>query len=180
MYERRAEMIELHKLGTAAIEGALPVEDTTLPTIRPCKDVCLLPPPLGAPDASHVFLGAWLQPFPEPIPEGDAARTFWLFRVLTKTLTTGGFVAPRGYVPRDVWYGQLPNVRLEHLQLKCGACFHILDALQKLQQVPNYRDSTLAAAELQHFCETLETVQLVLAEKISYIPRPVANVDVCH
>lgn len=40
MYERRAELIELHKLGTAAIEGTLPVEDTTLPVVRPCKDVC--------------------------------------------------------------------------------------------------------------------------------------------
>ena len=45
MYERRAEMIELHKLGTAAIEGTLPVEDTKLPTVRPCKDVCASPHP---------------------------------------------------------------------------------------------------------------------------------------
>ena len=99
--------------------------------------------------------------------------------MLTKTLTTGGFVAPRVYVPRDVWYGQLPNARLEHLQLKCGACFHILDALQKLQQVADFRDSTLAAAELQHFCETLNTLQLILAEKITYIPRPAETIDVC-
>ena len=99
--------------------------------------------------------------------------------MLTKTLTTGGFVAPRVYVPRDVWYGQLPNVRLEHLQLKCGVCFQILDALQKLQQVANYRDSTLAAAELQRFCETLNTLQLILAEKVTYVPRPATTVDVC-
>jgi len=146
MYERRAELIELMKLG---ITPEKEDEHARLPYVRPTKES-----------------------FPDPLPDDDASRTFWLFRVLIKTLTTGGFIAPRIFVPRDVWYAQLPSVRLDQLPLKCGACFTILEYLQKLQQIADFKDSSLIAEELQQFCETLNTLQMLFAEKLPYITGP--------
>ena len=119
------------------------------------------------------------QCFPEPIPDDDVLRTFWLFRVFIKTLTTGGFVAPRVYVPRDVWYGQLANVRLDHQQLKCGTCFAILEHLQKLQQHTDFKDSGAIHKDLLQFCETLNALQTLLSEKMACVPKPRSPLDVC-
>jgi hypothetical protein len=39
----------------------------------------------------------------EPCPIDPGARTYWLMRTLSKTMTTGGWLSDTLYIPRDLW-----------------------------------------------------------------------------
>ncbi len=43
---------------------------------------------------------------PPPPPASIVFKPFWLMRVLSKTISTGGYLTPKIYVPKAVWYEQ--------------------------------------------------------------------------
>jgi len=157
IYERRAEMIELMKLGNKS--SALPVpnplslfKESGEKPIRPIR-----PTQSGLPD---------------PLPDDDIARTFWLIRTLIKTLNKGGFIAPRIYITPDVWYEQ-NGAKLEHLTTKCCAFVALLEALQKVQESVSGLGSNAVplGTELSDMNAKAVAIQCVLADKFSTIDR---------
>lgn len=39
----------------------------------------------------------------EPEPDNTLRRPYWVLRLLRRTVTFGGYLTPRLYVPKNVW-----------------------------------------------------------------------------
>ena len=96
-------------------------------------------------------------------------------RTLIKTLTTGGFIAPRVYVHPGVWFDQ-SGAKVEHLSTKCAAFFVFLEGLQEVKGSVSGMGSVLPlSTSLAEFANKVAAIQCLLADKISTIDR--ASVD---
>ncbi|KAF9182173.1 hypothetical protein BGZ51_004888 [Haplosporangium sp. Z 767] len=125
-------------------------------------------------------------PFVEPPPVDPYMRCFWLIRKLEQTMTTGGFLTKRMYVPRAIWYQSL--VRLPAADTKMSACQSLTTLLNKMTTQSQKGHLNLLVdsgggsegdadrkAILKEL-EALETaalqVQVKLSKKLSFIHRP--------
>ncbi|KAG0369403.1 hypothetical protein BGZ54_010061 [Gamsiella multidivaricata] len=129
-------------------------------------------------------------PHPEisPAPTSPFLRCFWFIHLLEQTMTTGGFLSPKLYVPRHIWY-QKAMIRLPAIEAKintCNALSQFLDRMatqskngelnlfvgmdRRLEKAENERN--LVLKELEAF----EAITLdhwnKLGKKLSFIQRP--------
>eukprot|EP00727_Mastigamoeba_balamuthi_P011285 m51a1_g678 hypothetical protein (322) ;mRNA; f:298787-300326 len=111
-------------------------------------------------------------PFPDELPDEPWRRPYWLMKTLLKTMTTGGFVTARVYVPKCVWHQQ--GVKIDAVQVKLGTCYPVLETLQRLEQV-KIDDGAAVIAELEGFVDKLFVLQNALSQHLSFIPK--AKVD---
>ncbi|KAF9343939.1 hypothetical protein BGX34_006208 [Mortierella sp. NVP85] len=126
-------------------------------------------------------------PFLEPPPSDPYLRCFWLMRRLEQTMTTGGFLTRRMYVPRAIWYQSL--IRLPAADTKMNACQTLSNLCNKLlKQMQNGSLNLMVEggpeADAERLAvlkelEGLETaahqVQSKLSKKLSFIHRPGKN-----
>jgi hypothetical protein len=146
MYTRRTELIELMNPTLKKEEAP----DAT--TAREEFKEEILPP----------------DPQPEDAPDAPYQRPYWLMRTLLKTMTTGGLLTPRLYVHKGMWFQQ--GVKLDACHAKIGACFPILEVLQRLSHAP-LEDVQGITQELELFCQKLGIIQNTLAQALPYIPK---------
>ncbi|KAF9201496.1 hypothetical protein BGZ49_008260 [Haplosporangium sp. Z 27] len=129
-------------------------------------------------------------PFPPSIeqpPTDPYLRCFWLMRRLEQTMTTGGFLTKRMYVPRTIWYQSL--VRLPAADSKMSACQTLNTLFTKLAKqsqsghlnllVEGGPEGDAERMTILKELEALETaainVQTKLSKKLSFIQRPGKN-----
>ncbi|KAG0262427.1 hypothetical protein BG011_010144, partial [Mortierella polycephala] len=128
-------------------------------------------------------------PFVEPPPADPYMRCFWLIRKLEQTMTTGGFLTKRMYVPRAIWYQSL--VRLPAADTKMSTCQSLAMLLNKMATQSQKGHLNLLVESgggsegdadrkaILKELETLETValqvQVKLSKKLSFIHRPGKN-----
>ncbi|KAJ3255072.1 hypothetical protein HK104_007170, partial [Borealophlyctis nickersoniae] len=68
---------------------------------------------------------------PEPPPSNPERRPFWLMRALSRTITKGGFLTPKLYVPRQIWFQS--GARFAALDTKIAACETMMSHLSRLR-----------------------------------------------
>ncbi|KAF9097834.1 hypothetical protein BGX27_000908 [Mortierella sp. AM989] len=66
-----------------------------------------------------------------PPPADPFLRCFWFLHMLEQTMTTGGFLSPKLYVPRNVWY-QKSSIRLPAIDAKIMACQSLCQTLDRM------------------------------------------------
>lgn len=103
---------------------------------------------------------------PDPAPASIYYRPFWMMRLLAQTMTRGGYMTPKLYVPRNVWF-QL-GAKFTAIEAKFTACETVLIYLLKLKD-EDITDKNMLAKQLEEFCQQLDTVQNALARKLRYI-----------
>jgi len=102
----------------------------------------------------------------EAPPVSNLARPFWLIKVLNTTITVGGFLTPKLYIPPMVWKQQ--GARFQAVQYKIGGLQTLLEALSKLS-LTDTSDKDLVIKQLEELCPILDSVQNGLARHISFI-----------
>ncbi|KAI8363485.1 hypothetical protein B0O80DRAFT_14502 [Mortierella sp. GBAus27b] len=126
-------------------------------------------------------------PFLEPPPSDPYLRCFWLMRRLEQTMTTGGFLTKRMYVPKAIWYQSL--IRLPAAESKMNACQTLSNLFSKLAKhmqngslnllVEGGPEGDAERMSVLKELESLETaahqMQSKLSKKLSYIHRPGKN-----
>ncbi|ORX41690.1 hypothetical protein BCR36DRAFT_587803 [Piromyces finnis] len=105
-------------------------------------------------------------PKPEMLPQKIILRPFWLMRLLSRSMYEGGYLTPRVYVPKQLWYQK--GVKYVAIEAKYQACINLLQHLQKI------KDTSLEnPSEVYEVLMILETetsaIQNMLAKKLKYI-----------
>lgn len=107
-----------------------------------------------------------VQPKPDPAPEDAVRVPYWLMRNLASSIESGGYVTPKVYVPRAVWFQN--GAKFTAITSKYESCELLLDFLAKLQE-ENPEDPEHLCKELDTFCASLTEIQNSLARNLSYI-----------
>ncbi|KAF9392697.1 hypothetical protein CPB97_010931 [Podila verticillata] len=122
----------------------------------------------------------------EPPPADQYFRAFWLMRRLEQTMTQGGFLTRRLFVPRTIWYQS--QVRLPAAESKTSACLTLQSLLNKMDiqsqrghltlmvepggGADGDQDRTLILRELEALEAATVQIQNKLSKKFSFIHRP--------
>ncbi|KAF9971006.1 hypothetical protein BGZ73_006113 [Actinomortierella ambigua] len=128
-------------------------------------------------------------PYIEPPPVDPHLRCFWLMRKLEQSMTTGGFVTRRMYVPRSVWFQS--QVRIPAADPKIAACQGFTTGLNKMWQqsqrgslnlmveagggAEGDQERAQVLKELDALEQIANQMQSKLAKKLSFIQRPGKN-----
>ncbi|KAG0290993.1 hypothetical protein BGZ98_003211 [Dissophora globulifera] len=124
----------------------------------------------------------------EPAPADPFLRCFWFMHLLEQTMTTGGFLSPKLYVPKMIWY-QKAMIRLPAIDAKIYTCQTISQVLERLTAqsksgqlsllVKMDKDVEKAERERSRVLNELEALETMtvehwtrLAKKMSFINRP--------
>ncbi|KAG0197611.1 hypothetical protein BGX28_008877 [Mortierella sp. GBA30] len=129
-------------------------------------------------------------PFVEAPPTDPYLRCFWLMHRLEQTMTTGGFLTKRMFVPRAIWYQSL--VRLPAVDAKVSACQTLTGLFNKLVTqsqkgllnllvdgnivgVDGDTERMTVLKELESLETAANQVQAKLSKKLSFVHRPGKN-----
>lgn len=103
---------------------------------------------------------------PEAPPVNVLFRPYWLMKLLAQTMTRGGYMTAKLYVPKNVWF-QL-GAKFTAIETKFTSCETILIYLQKIKDV-DMGDTNMITKELEEFCQQLDQIQNSLARKLRFI-----------
>ncbi|KAF9284157.1 hypothetical protein BGZ68_004852 [Mortierella alpina] len=125
----------------------------------------------------------------EAPPTDPYLRCFWLMRRLEQSMTTGGFLTKRMYVPRAIWYQSL--VRLPAIDAKVNACQTLTALFSKLATqsqkgllnlmvdggggAEGDAERMTVLKELESLEQAANQVQAKLSKKLSFVHRPGKN-----
>ncbi|KAG2185848.1 hypothetical protein INT43_002286 [Umbelopsis isabellina] len=104
---------------------------------------------------------------PDPTEKFDRSATIKalsLMRSLELSMTVGGHITQRLYVPKNLWYQ--PNIRLPSLDVKVSVCDSILSALTRLEAWHRLEDVKGALSHLSSLENCLENTQMSLSRKL--------------
>jgi hypothetical protein len=76
-------------------------------------------------------------PLPESPPNDPYLKPFWLMNLLERTMTTGGYLTPKLFIPRHLWLQG--NVKLTSVDAKISSCEVVSTCLEKLAKT-SYKD----------------------------------------
>ncbi|KAF8924030.1 hypothetical protein BGZ58_002254 [Dissophora ornata] len=124
----------------------------------------------------------------EPPPADPFLRCFWFMHLLAQTMTSGGFLSPKLYVPKVIWY-QKTLIRLPAIDAKINACHIISQILERMTaqskngklnlMVQLGKDVEKAEKDRNRVLKELETIEAAaleqwtkLSKKMSFINRP--------
>jgi len=101
----------------------------------------------------------------EPPPSSTMYKPFWLMRILSQTIRSGGYLTPNIYIPKIVWFQEfkIPNVGL-----KAESCEIINEWLLKLKDIL-VSDEKELITQLEAFSADLRRIQNTLSKSISGI-----------
>ncbi|RKP25058.1 hypothetical protein SYNPS1DRAFT_22916 [Syncephalis pseudoplumigaleata] len=102
----------------------------------------------------------------EPPPQAVELRSFWLMRCFERSITSGGYLTARLYVPRSIW--MTTGVKLTAIDTKIQACERLRDRLEKMAAV-DLEDADNALLVLDELDDELHNIQNQLARKLDYI-----------
>jgi len=104
--------------------------------------------------------------YPDPPPAFPVYRPFWLMKVWVNTMTKGGYLTQRIYVPPSLWYQG--GCKFSALQTKISSCETLLEAMSKLKE-SEITNTDLLIKELDVFCSNLDVIQNGLHFHLSFI-----------
>jgi len=102
-------------------------------------------------------------PLPDAHPTLAVLKPFWLMRVWAKTMSVGGYVTPKLYVPKVLWYQS--GCKFAAFQTKLTSCEALLEGLAKLKE--SYPDGL--DRELDNFSSQLDIIQNSLHFHLAFI-----------
>ncbi|CAG8547602.1 3710_t:CDS:2, partial [Funneliformis caledonium] len=102
----------------------------------------------------------------EPSPNDLHLNPFWLMKLLERTMTTGGYLTPKLFIPRNLWLQG--HVKLAAIDTKISSCEVVSTCLMKLTKT-TFNDMDNLAKELEYIDPILEGLQNSLARKLNYI-----------
>jgi len=105
-------------------------------------------------------------PEPEMLPQKIILRPFWLMRLLSRSMFEGGYLTPRVYVPKQLWYQK--GVKYVAIETKYQACINLLQHLQKIKNTNVENPSEIYEVLVVLESET-SAIQNMLAKKLKYI-----------
>jgi len=105
-------------------------------------------------------------PEPEMLPQKIILRPFWLMRLLSRSMYEGGYLTPRVYVPKQLWYQK--GVKYVAIETKYQACINLLQHLQKIKDTNVENPSEIYEVLVILESET-SAIQNMLAKKLKYI-----------
>ncbi|KAG9303823.1 hypothetical protein G9A89_018720 [Geosiphon pyriformis] len=103
---------------------------------------------------------------PDPPPIDVHLRPFWLMRILERTMTTGGYLTKKLFVPNNMWVQA--NVKLASVEAKLSSCEIIYNCLLKLEKI-TMDDLDGLVKELDSIEPLFDGIQNNLARKLSYV-----------
>ncbi|CAG8520649.1 5887_t:CDS:2, partial [Ambispora leptoticha] len=103
---------------------------------------------------------------PEPPPTDVHLRPFWLMRTLERTMTTGGYLTKKLFVPNNMWVQA--NVKLASVETKVSSCELIHNCLVRLEKT-TIDDLDSLVKELDSIETDFDGIQNSLARKLSYV-----------
>jgi len=103
---------------------------------------------------------------PSAPPSSPYKRTFWLIGVLADTMNTGGFLSPKVYISRTVWYQ--PGAKFNAIQHKVAALQSLSEAMIKLELV-EVENKEQTCKQLADFCVVLDSIQDTLSKHFTFI-----------
>jgi len=116
---------------------------------------------------------------PEKIPNKLILRPFWIMRLLYRSMFEGGYLTPRLYVPKQLWYQK--GVKYVAIETKYQACVNLVQHLEKI-----YNANIDNPSEFYNILSILENetdaIQNMLSKKLKFIDEmleiePVINMD---
>eukprot|EP01113_Clastostelium_recurvatum_P036847 TRINITY_DN5316_c0_g1_i1.p2 TRINITY_DN5316_c0_g1~~TRINITY_DN5316_c0_g1_i1.p2 ORF type:complete len:289 (+),score=62.48 TRINITY_DN5316_c0_g1_i1:154-1020(+) len=102
----------------------------------------------------------------EALPTSIPHRPFWLMNTLALTMSSGGFLTPRIYVPPSLWHQG--GCKIAALQTKVASCEALLEGMNKLKEV-NIRNTDALSKELDSLCALLDSLQNNLHFHLAFI-----------
>jgi hypothetical protein len=69
---------------------------------------------------------------PEPPPNDLRLKPFWLMRLLERTMTTGGYLTSKLFIPQHLWLQG--HVKLTAIDTKISSCEVVSGCLEKLEK----------------------------------------------
>ncbi|CAG8503180.1 16124_t:CDS:2 [Rhizophagus irregularis] len=103
---------------------------------------------------------------PEPPPSDIRLKPFWLMRLLERTMTTGGYLTPKLFIPQYLWLQG--HVKLTAIDTKMSSCEVVSNCLEKLEKI-SFSDLDKLSKALEGVDPILEGLQNSLARKLSYV-----------
>ncbi|CAG8481186.1 4234_t:CDS:2 [Ambispora gerdemannii] len=103
---------------------------------------------------------------PEPPPTDVHMRPFWLMRILERTMTTGGYLTKKLFVPNNMWVQA--NVKLASVEAKLSSCDVIYNCLLRLEKT-TIDDLDSLVKELDSIEPLFDGIQNSLARKLNYV-----------
>jgi len=105
-------------------------------------------------------------PKPEMLPSKMIMRPFWLMRLLSRSMYEGGYLTPRLYVPRQLWYQR--GVKYVAIDTKYQACINLVQHLQKIRNTKVENCSEVYEV-LRGLENEMEAIQNMLSKKLKFI-----------
>ncbi|RKP07201.1 hypothetical protein THASP1DRAFT_24601 [Thamnocephalis sphaerospora] len=102
----------------------------------------------------------------EQPPSSAELRPFWLMRCFERSITSGGFLTARLFVPRSLWLTK--GVKLMVVDTKIQTCERLRDRLEKMAAV-DLDDTDNAITALDELDDELHAAQNQLARKLDFI-----------
>ncbi|GBC09423.1 hypothetical protein RclHR1_08850006 [Rhizophagus clarus] len=103
---------------------------------------------------------------PEPPPSDLRLKPFWLMKLLERTMTTGGYLTPKLFIPQYLWLQG--HVKLTAIDTKISSCEVVSNCLEKLEKI-SFNDMDKLSKALEGIDPILEGLQNSLARKLSYV-----------
>lgn len=101
---------------------------------------------------------------------GTPQRPFWLMRMLSRTILTGGYLTQSLYVPQDVWFQK--GAKFPALAAKIAALEVVNDAFMDLSRVDPLENMADVIKELDTVCSSLLSSHDTLSRQITAIKAP--------
>ncbi|KAI9201941.1 uncharacterized protein BJ171DRAFT_193198 [Polychytrium aggregatum] len=96
----------------------------------------------------------------------DLHKAFWVFRLLLKTMTYGGYVTPRLHVPRQMWFQS--GIRLTAMDAKMTTCEVLIRQIDQLRAVGGTNMNELLH-ELQDMEIVTDDLKVSLAKRLRFV-----------
>ncbi|CAG8496595.1 10006_t:CDS:2 [Scutellospora calospora] len=101
------------------------------------------------------------------LPPNDVhLKPFWLMRLLERTMTTGGYLTQKLYIPRNLWLQG--HAKLTAIDAKVSSCDVVLNCLVRLSKT-SVDDMDVLVKVLEGIEPIIEGLQNSLARKLSYV-----------
>ncbi|CAG8448845.1 19017_t:CDS:2 [Gigaspora rosea] len=161
-------------LGSPGLSSSTPTFRSDSPTVYSTRTIdsgyasCLVnpyPSPLiyDEETGNPIMTNSGISEFP---PNDVHLKPFWLMRLLERTMTTGGYLTPKLYIPRNLWLQG--HAKLASIDAKISSCDVVLNCLLKLSKT-SVDDMDVLMKVLEGIEPIIEGLQNSLARKLSYV-----------
>ncbi|KAI9011249.1 hypothetical protein BC832DRAFT_333800 [Gaertneriomyces semiglobifer] len=179
--EDRRRLVELRNGYVKRVDVLLPLQPPLGKLLYNSRPSSILPPTAAsfrrsssikptAPSQSLFESILTPEPFlsepPDPPPPNPLQRPFYYMRLLAQSISTGGFITPSLYIPRQLWLQ--PASKFVALEAKQSAVDQLLNVILRAKAV-DATDTRILLRELDAIVAALDNVRETLGKKLRFI-----------